>query len=77
MRQQKVNYKSGDLLNNQSFPGSLEGMAGGIIIRLPLVGVREELATLLQLENIKCDEDLIEQLEAALNRFRSRRLALK
>ena len=59
----KTNYRSGELLNNQDFPKSLDDLAGGLIINMPLIGIKQFLGLSMQLSNLMSDSDLIDFLE--------------
>ena len=43
----KVEYTGGDILNKQDFPKMLKDVGGGLIIDLPLVGIKDTLSQML------------------------------
>ena len=43
----KVEYMGGDILNKQDFPKMLKNVAGGLIIDLPLVGIKDTLTQMI------------------------------
>ena len=59
----KVEYIGGDLLNKQDFPKQLKKVAGGLIIDLPLVGIKDTLSQMISIENLQDDESMIKYLE--------------
>ena len=52
MNKLKVEYIGGDLLNKQDFPKQLKKVAGGLIIDLPLVGIKDTLSQMISIENL-------------------------
>jgi hypothetical protein len=55
----KLDYKSGAFLNKQDFPEWMRTLVGGLIIRMPLAGIKYSLQSMLDIKNLPSDEELI------------------
>lgn len=69
----KVEYRAGDSLCRHEFPSYLKSISGGLIIRLPLTEIEAALKTLIRVDQLKSDEDLIQFIETTINYWRSQR----
>ena len=63
----KVDYIGGDFLNKQDFPKKLESIQGGVILNLPLVGIKDTLTQMIDLGNMMSDGELLAYLESMLD----------
>ena len=62
----KVDYKSDSYLNKQDFPKNLKNIEGGLIMRLPLIGIKDALNSMIDIKQMHSDEELVEYLESWL-----------
>ena len=63
----KVEYKTGDFLNTRSIPKVVSELEGGLIIKMPLIAIEEELKNAaMQLQFLQSDDELVLYLEDLL-----------
>lgn len=61
---EKVNYQSGSALTrDRTFPQTANDMIGGVLIRMPTQGIKDYLHTIVKLESLMSDDDMIRFLE--------------
>ena len=73
----KVNYKSGSALTTERiFPQTAKDKIGGVLIRMPTQGVRDYLDTMVKLECLMSDDDMVRFLEQEINTCRGEKIQL-
>ena len=68
VKQLKLEYNTGEMLNAQNFPADLNKMVGGLILNLPLLSIEQYLAAHLDIGWILSDDELVQFLENWLNK---------
>jgi hypothetical protein len=63
----------GEFISRRSMITELEHLQGGLIIDMPETGVEDYLRTVLDLDWLPSDEDLINHLETLLEQHRERK----
>ncbi len=66
----KLKYTAGQPLNKQDFPRGLKNMEGGLILNLPLTGIKDTLAQMIDLSHLRSDAELLDWMETWLERRR-------
>ena len=59
----KVKYISGKFKERQIVPENVSSLNGGIVIDMPDTGCEEYLRTVIDIDKLKPDEELIQNLE--------------
>ncbi len=59
VKQLKLEYNTGEMLNAQNFPVDLNKMVGGLILNLPLLNIEQYLTLHLDIGWILSDDELV------------------
>ena len=70
VKKTKLTYKTDQFLNKQDFPKVVKEIDGGIIFKLPLIGVKDALDNLIDINALHSDDQLVDYLEDWLDNHR-------